>query len=78
MRPVTVRPPLRRLILVQGRARARARAMRARMVVVVVGGVGKIVAATAEILGDPYSKKKPLPSIGNFPRLDDSPKLSSY
>jgi hypothetical protein len=32
----------------------------------------------AEILGDPYSKKSPLPSIGNFPRLANSPKLLSY
>jgi hypothetical protein len=32
----------------------------------------------AEILGDPYSKKSPLPSIGDFPCLADSPKLSSY
>ncbi len=32
----------------------------------------------AEILGYPYSKKSPLPSIGDFPHLDDSPKLSSY
>ncbi len=32
----------------------------------------------AEILGDPYSKKSPLPSIGNFPCLANSPKLSSY
>ncbi len=31
----------------------------------------------AEILGDPYSKKSPLPSIGNFPCLADPPKLSS-
>jgi hypothetical protein len=31
----------------------------------------------AEILEDPYSKKSPLPSIGNFPCLADSPKLSS-
>jgi hypothetical protein len=37
--------------------------------------LGQIV---AEILGDPYSKKSPLPSIGNFPRLANSPKLSSY
>ncbi len=28
----------------------------------------------AEILGDPYSKKSPLPSIGDFPYLADSPK----
>jgi hypothetical protein len=28
----------------------------------------------AEILGDPYSKKSPLPSIGDFPCLADSPK----
>jgi hypothetical protein len=33
---------------------------------------------TAEILWDPYSKKYPLPSIGDFPHLADSPKLSSY
>ncbi len=32
----------------------------------------------AEILGDPYPKKFPLPSIGNFSCLSDSPKLSSY
>jgi hypothetical protein len=32
----------------------------------------------AEILGDPYSKKSPLPSIGNFSRLAYSPKLYSY
>jgi hypothetical protein len=32
----------------------------------------------AEILGDPYSKKSPLPSIGDFPRLADSPKHTSY
>ncbi len=32
----------------------------------------------AEILGDPYSKKSPLPSFGNFPCLANSPKLSSY
>jgi hypothetical protein len=32
----------------------------------------------ADILGDPYSKKSPLPSIGYFPHLADSPKLSSY
>ncbi len=32
----------------------------------------------AEILGDLYSKKSPLPSIGSFPCLADSPKLSSY
>jgi hypothetical protein len=32
----------------------------------------------AEILGDSYSKKSPLPSIGNFPCLANSPKLSSY
>jgi hypothetical protein len=32
----------------------------------------------AEILGDLYSKKSPLPSIGNFPCLADSPKLSSH
>jgi hypothetical protein len=32
----------------------------------------------AEILGDPYSKNCPLPSIGNYPCLADSPKLSSY
>jgi hypothetical protein len=40
------RPPLRHLILVQGKASARA--MRVRMMVVVVGGIGKdaIVAAT--------------------------------
>jgi hypothetical protein len=35
-------------------------------------------ANSAEILGDPYSKKSPLPSIGNFPHLANSPKLSSY
>jgi len=28
----------------------------------------------AEILGDPYSKKPPLPSIGTYPRLSASPK----
>jgi hypothetical protein len=33
---------------------------------------------TAEILGDPYSKKSPLQGIGDFPRLADSPKLSSH
>jgi hypothetical protein len=38
----------------------------------------KLCAHLAEILGDPYSKKTPLPSIGDFPHLDDSPKLSSY
>jgi hypothetical protein len=32
----------------------------------------------AEILGDPYSKKSPLLSIGNFPCLTNSPKLFSY
>ncbi len=32
----------------------------------------------AEILGDPYSKKTPLPSIGDFPCLADSPKITSY
>ncbi len=32
----------------------------------------------AEILGDPYSKKYPLPSIDDFPCLANSPKLSSY
>ncbi len=32
----------------------------------------------AEILGDPYSKKSTVPSIGDFPRLANSPKLSSY
>jgi hypothetical protein len=31
-----------------------------------------------EILGDPYPKKSPLPSIGDFPCLAKSPKLSSY
>ncbi len=34
--------------------------------------------ADAEILGDPYYKKSVLPSIGNFPHLANSPKLSSY
>jgi hypothetical protein len=32
----------------------------------------------AEILGDLYSKKSPIPSIGNFLCLADSPMLSSY
>ncbi len=32
----------------------------------------------AEIFGDPYYKKSPLPSIGKFPHLANSPKLSSY
>jgi hypothetical protein len=32
----------------------------------------------AEICGDPYSKKSPLPSTGNFPCLANFPKLSSY
>ncbi len=32
----------------------------------------------AEILGDPYSKKSPLPSIGTSPRLATSPKDTSY
>jgi hypothetical protein len=32
----------------------------------------------AEILGDPYSKTPPLPSIGNFSCLANSPKLFSY
>jgi hypothetical protein len=32
----------------------------------------------AEILWDTYSKKSPLPRIGNFPHLVNSPKLSSY
>jgi hypothetical protein len=32
----------------------------------------------AEILGDPYSKKSPLPSIGTSPRLAASPKDTSY
>jgi hypothetical protein len=32
----------------------------------------------AEIFGDSYSKKSPLPSIGNFSHLANSPKLSSY
>jgi hypothetical protein len=32
----------------------------------------------AEILGDPYSKKSPLPGIGNFPCLANSPKLTCY
>ncbi len=32
----------------------------------------------AEIPGDPYTKKFPLPSIGDFPHLANSPKLSSY
>ena len=32
----------------------------------------------AEILGDPYSKKSPLPSIGTSPRLATSPKDISY
>jgi hypothetical protein len=32
----------------------------------------------AEILGDPYSKKSPLPSIGDSYHLANSPKLSSY
>jgi hypothetical protein len=31
-----------------------------------------------EILGDPYSKKSPLPSIGNFPPLADSPEITGY
>jgi hypothetical protein len=46
MRRIMARPPLRRLILVQGEAMARA--MRVRMTVVVVGGIGKdaIIAAT--------------------------------
>jgi hypothetical protein len=30
----------------------------------------------AEILGDPYSKKSPLQSIGNFLHLANSPRLS--
>jgi hypothetical protein len=29
----------------------------------------------AKILGDPYSKISPLPSIGDFPCLADSPKI---
>jgi len=33
---------------------------------------------SAEILGDPYSKKSPLPSIGTSPRLAASPKDTSY
>jgi hypothetical protein len=37
-----------------------------------------VVVPVAEILGDPYSKKSLLPSIGNFPHLADFPKLSSY
>jgi hypothetical protein len=41
-------------------------------------GEGVIYDLRAEILGDPYSKKSPLPSIGNFPCLANSPKLSSY
>ncbi len=32
----------------------------------------------AEILGDPYSKKSPLPNIGTPPRLAASPKDTSY
>ncbi len=36
------------------------------------------VHSPAEILGDPYSKKSPLPSIGGFLCLANSPKLSSY
>jgi hypothetical protein len=32
----------------------------------------------AEIFRDPYSKKSQLPSIGNFPYLAESRKLSSY
>ncbi len=32
----------------------------------------------AEILGDPYSKKSPLPSIETSPRLAISPKDTSY
>jgi hypothetical protein len=32
----------------------------------------------AEILGDPYSKKSPLLSIGDFPHLANSPKITSY
>jgi hypothetical protein len=31
-----------------------------------------------EILGDPYSKKSPLPSVGTSPRLSVSPKDTSY
>jgi hypothetical protein len=42
------------------------------------GPPGTSVARAAEILGDPYTKKSPLPSIGDFPCLVDSPKLSSY
>ena len=33
---------------------------------------------SAEILGDPYSKKSPLQSIGNSPCLAISPKDTSY
>jgi hypothetical protein len=32
---------------------------------------------SAEILGDPYSKKSQLPSIGNSPRLAISPKVGA-
>ncbi len=32
----------------------------------------------AEILGDPYSKKSPLPSVGTSPRLAISPTDTSY
>jgi hypothetical protein len=41
----------------------------------VVMAVARAVAA--EILGDPYSKKSLLPSIGDFPCLANFPKLSS-
>ena len=37
-----------------------------------------IVSIVAEILGDPYSKKSPLPSIDTSPRLAVSPKDPSY
>jgi hypothetical protein len=38
-------------------------------------GTSKYLMIRAEILGDPYSKKSSLPSIGDFPRLANSPKL---
>ncbi len=36
------------------------------------------VVCFAEILGDPYSKKSPLPSVGTSPRLAISPTDTSY
>jgi hypothetical protein len=37
-----------------------------------------VALVAAGFLGDPYSKKSPLPSIGDRPCLAGSPKLSGY